>query len=208
MAEKEYMGEDLERKWIQKLDKDEAEMYLRRCAICRKRQYRIALPPKEVEIEVWMWYKKCWKCGKKTPVVWTSPHSEVGGFNVNPDSFEDLIKKISEIYHFFKATYSKGRVVYGNVCIHCGAYQGNWYVWEELLEIAYEPSKIAEKRKIRFTLAEEERLQYAHPEEVLKFERHHISYDPEEIIFVCRKCHRKIHYTDDFPHLKPKSKKR
>jgi len=103
MVEKEHLNEDLELKLIQELDKDEAEMYSRKCAICGKRQFKFVLPPKEVEIELWMWYKKCWKCSKETPVVWISPHSVVGEFNVDPDSFRGLPKMISKIYPFFKA---------------------------------------------------------------------------------------------------------
>jgi len=205
MAEKEYLNEDLELKLLQELDEDEAEMYSRKCAICGRRQFRFILPPKEVEIELWMWFRKCWKCGKETPVVWT-PHSVVGEFSIDPDSFKELPKRISEIYPFFKLTYSKTMEenVYGNLCVNCGAYQGNWFVREESLEIAYEPNKIAEKRKLKIILTEQERLERAFPEEVLKLEKHHISYDPEKTIFVCRNCHLRIHHTNDFPHLKPK----
>ncbi len=32
---------------------------------------------------------------------------------------------------------------------------------------------------------------------------HHISYFPENKILVCRKCHTKIHHTDNYPDLKP-----
>ncbi|OYT59552.1 hypothetical protein B6U81_05945, partial [Thermoplasmatales archaeon ex4484_30] len=171
--------------------------------------FKFVLPPKEVEIEVWMWHKKCYKCGKETPVVWTSPNTIVGEFNVDPNSFEELPKKISDIYPFFKLTYSNTMKenIYGNVCINCGAYQGNWFVLEESLEIAYETRKIVEKRKLKITLSEQERLERAFPEEILSLERHHISYEPEEIIFVCRNCHLKIHHTGDFPHLKPKNQK-
>jgi 5-methylcytosine-specific restriction endonuclease McrA len=32
---------------------------------------------------------------------------------------------------------------------------------------------------------------------------HHVSYNPEKVITVCRKCHNKIHKTDEYPDLKP-----
>jgi hypothetical protein len=32
---------------------------------------------------------------------------------------------------------------------------------------------------------------------------HHTSYNPKETIIVCRKCHNKIHKTDQLPNLKP-----
>ncbi len=205
MAEKEYLNEDLELKLLQELDEDEAEMYSRKCTICGKRQFKLVLPPKEVEIELWMWYRKCWKCGKVTPVVWISPNAVIGEFNVDPDSFEELQENIAEKYSFFKLTYSKtqGMQVYGNICIHCNAYQGNWYIREDLIEIAYYPEKIKEKTTVRIRLTEKERFDRAYPEEVIKLEQHHLSYFPEEIILVCRKCHRKIHLDDDLKHLRP-----
>ena len=204
MGKRGYLNEDLEFKLFQRLNGDAAEMYRRRCAICGRRQFRFVFPPKEVEVEIWMWYKICWKCGKVTPVVWTSPYSVVGGFNVDPNDFKEFPKRISEVYPFFKPIYSKtmDKYVYGNVCVNCGVYQGNWFVREEMLEMAYKPSEIIEKRKIKVSLTEEERLERAIPEEVLKLEKHHISYNPEKTIFVCRSCHRRIHCTNDFPHLK------
>jgi len=206
MVKKEYLDENLELKLMQELNKDKAEFYSRKCAICGRRQFKFLLPPKEVEIELWMWYKECWKCGEETPVVWISPYSVVGGFNVDPNSFRELPKRISEIYPFFKLTYSKtmGENVYGNVCVNCGAYQGNWFVWKELLEIAYEPDEIVEKRKVKIILTEEEQLERVFPEEVVNLEEHYISYESEKTILVCRNCHLRIHRTNDFPHLKPK----
>ena len=206
MVKKEYLKENLDLKIIHELNKDEAEFYSRKCAICGKRQFKFLLPPKEVEIELWMWYKECWKCGEETPVVWISPYSVVGEFNVDPDSFRELPKRISKIYPFFKITYSKtmGGNVYGNVCVNCGAYQGNWFVWKELLEIAYEPDEIVEKRKVKIILTEEEQLERVFPEEVVNLEEHYISYESEKTILVCRNCHLRIHRTNDFPHLKPK----
>ena len=36
-----------------------------------------------------------------------------------------------------------------------------------------------------------------------KLEMHHVSYEPEVVIPVCKKCHTKIHHSEDYGHLKP-----
>ncbi len=36
--------------------------------------------------------------------------------------------------------------------------------------------------------------------------RHHVCYNPEQTIIVCRGCHLKIHRTNQYPHLKPSHK--
>ena len=37
----------------------------------------------------------------------------------------------------------------------------------------------------------------------VKLEMHHVSYIPEVVIPVCKKCHVKIHHSDEYSHLKP-----
>lgn len=37
--------------------------------------------------------------------------------------------------------------------------------------------------------------------------KHHVNYNPEKIIDVCRSCHLKIHRSDKYPNLKPKVKR-
>ena len=37
----------------------------------------------------------------------------------------------------------------------------------------------------------------------VKLEMHHVSYIPEVVIPVCKKCHMKIHHSDEYSHLKP-----
>ena len=36
-----------------------------------------------------------------------------------------------------------------------------------------------------------------------KLEMHHVSYIPEVVIPVCKKCHVKIHHSEEYEHLKP-----
>jgi len=56
---------------------------------------------------------------------------------------------------------------------------------------------------------------YSSPESVLewyeneaKLEMHHVSYEPEIVIPVCKKCHVKIHHSDDYEHLKPEKSRK
>ena len=39
------------------------------------------------------------------------------------------------------------------------------------------------------------------------FQKHHISYHPEEIVITCLRCHQAIHNTKDYPQFKPKQKR-
>jgi len=38
---------------------------------------------------------------------------------------------------------------------------------------------------------------------VEKIQQHHISYDPEITIMVCKTCHGEIHHSDKFKNLEP-----
>ena len=206
---KEYLNEEQEKEFLKQFSPEEAEQYSSRCVVCGKRQFRFVLPPKEVEIELWVWNSRCWNCKRVTPVAYTSPDATVDEFfNVDPNSFEELPRKISEKYPFFKRVYSKtrGEWIYGNVCAHCGAYLGDWFVADEMLEIAYSPEKIKEKTVVKVRLTEEERFDHIYPQEVTKMEKHHLSYSPEKTILVCCKCHRRIHSDDSLAHLRPKKK--
>ena len=80
------------------------------------------------DVAVLEWKTECWKCGSGTPVVWP----KCGYLNSN---IGDLLSEAGE--HSVERVYSKrqGREVWGNVCEHCSAYQGNYYVEQEALEL-------------------------------------------------------------------------
>lgn len=40
----------------------------------------------------------------------------------------------------------------------------------------------------------------------IEIDKHHVSYEFNNAIEVCKKCHRKIHQTKQYPHLKPMDK--
>ena len=73
------------------------------------------------------WDTECWKCGRDTPVVWP----EDGTLND-----DDIGGAVASGQNNVERVYSKtqGREVYGNVCEHCDAYQGNFYIDSEAVE--------------------------------------------------------------------------
>jgi len=54
-----------------------------------------------------------------------------------------------------------------------------------------------EERPNRFCTACEERVEH---DDII---RHHVSYFPEDVVVVCRSCHNKIHFSDQYPELTP-----
>lgn len=79
------------------------------------------------DAETLNWDTECWKCGEETPVVWpknTSLNSEVG-------------EQLAELDEYnVERTYSNslGKEVWGNICVECGAYQGNNFIRKEALQ--------------------------------------------------------------------------
>lgn len=156
-------------KW-REIHQMEPNLYKQRCGHCQKPVYHIVKAPKEIDIEIWSWTTTCWKCKKDTPVVW--PSKESCGFtweSLNPQTFNNLPEAIQQLFPFFKITEKKtmGVVEHGNTCSHCGAYQGDWFVIEDLLEISYEPESV-EKHQIHIQLTDDEQLYFANPKKELK----------------------------------------
>ncbi len=85
-------------------------------------------------IRIYKWNKDCWKCFKETPHV-----SYCLVFQGLVLGCIGEIEKIDEIlikeYPFVKRVYSKtqGKRVIGNTCVHCGAYQGNFFIFDEII---------------------------------------------------------------------------
>jgi len=206
-----------------------------RCYICKRKGEKILY---WINTKKWMdglfdivilkWRMTCWKCGRETPVVWRATVSrgwdkERRGIAIedNEQWYQDVeprksfLIKASKIFPFVRRVYSRTleRFVYGNCCIHCGAYQGNYYVSEDFSDILWygewgEWDEIWRKPE-RKRLKAKEAVQYFGEERVkeydegVKLHTHHISYNPEITIKVCPACHNRIHHTDKYPHLKP-----
>ena len=215
------------REIIRTIAKEERE---NKCAVCKRRgkrrlywinvkkQHSIILS----EVITLEWKTECWRCGRETPVVWRAKIignlKEGYGIEDYEEFYQDVqpynsfLIKASKIFPFVRRVYSRtlGKFVYGNCCIHCGAYQGNYYVSEEFLFVLqykeWEKTWRKPERK-RLTLKEvvddfgERKLKEF--KDGVKLHTHHISYNPEITIKVCPACHNRIHHTDKYPHLKP-----
>jgi hypothetical protein len=163
------LSSEEEKKW-REIHQMEPNSYKERCGYCQKPVYRIVKAPKELDLEIWKWTLNCWKCEKDTPVVW--PNTESWDFaweSLTPQSFENLPETIHKLFPFFKIIEKRtmGVVEHGNTCLHCGAYQGDWFVVHDMLEIGYEP-EIAEKFPAHIQLTDYEQLYYANPKKELK----------------------------------------
>ena len=209
----------------------------KRCKICKKTQIRWLIYQKWERLEEgflpMMWYTQCWKCGNDTPVVFCRfvGRGFVGcGAHYDPDKCmereEQIMRRLSRKFPFIRRTYSKsqGKEVWGNLCILCGAYQGNFFLSHDYFEIIAEEcyqfsdedewmeylwSELGKECKefIRREIEHNPKVLKIINDPTVKIVRHHISYHPEKTIPVCLRCHALIHHTDKYPHLKPPTKR-
>ncbi|MDG6250057.1 hypothetical protein [Methanocalculus sp.] len=167
------LSREEEQRW-REIRNMESWEYSESCSNCNKRQHQIVKAPQHIEVEVWCWTISCYACKKTTPVIWTN--GESSRFireSIRPNTFENLPCAIEQEYPLFKKGFKKTKNVeeHGNTCVHCGAYQGDWFVWHEYLEIAYEPESVSESKIILVALTEYEQLYYANPKQL--FRMHH-----------------------------------
>ncbi len=91
------------------------------------------------EIKIYKWNKDCWKCHKETPHVSYCLvfQGVVLGCIGDVEKLDEILLKE---YSFVKKVFSKtqGRKVIGNTCVHCGAYQGNYFIFDEFLHYVIE----------------------------------------------------------------------
>lgn len=79
------------------------------------------------DVAVYRWKSECWNCGDETPVVWPRDgHLDDPLGESLAESDETNVARV-----FSK---SQDREVWGNVCMHCGAYQGNHYLEKEVIQ--------------------------------------------------------------------------
>lgn len=188
------------------------------CQICKRKLYEILEPlnAKDFvvgglsalnEIPIFKWSKKCWKCGKETPVV---SYDFAAGYNYHIGDIEKLDTALMEKYSFVEQVFSKtmGCMVIANICIHCGSLQGNWFIGEDLLEMPYgvdmnelidlvlpnnleaadllpeEESESAEVKSLKVRLS----IGHIHHKD-LNWENN----DPNNLILLCENCHSVLH---------------
>lgn len=142
---------------------------------------------KEFLINVYAFPSACWKCKTQITCLWV----EDGNFEIVAGKpYAKNIKKV------FSRVWGE---VYGNICPNCGAYQGNFYVFENYAEAYYNglakqiaQEKVEGEEEVYFCDICGKELE-RHDVHV-----HHISYNPPETIELCRSCHIKIHKRKGF----------
>ena len=72
-----------------------------------------------MKIPIYHYKNKCYRCGKEIDVYYPEEIAYAHG-----------IGNVKETY-----SKTKGEKTKGNVCPYCNAYQGNWFVWENFLEV-------------------------------------------------------------------------
>jgi len=188
-------------------------IWVRDRGICQNCKRKLFQDPYKVIVEelstlkgipIFKWSKKCWKCQRETPIV---TYDFTVGYSFRLGDIEKLNKILMQRYPFVKKMLSKtmGTEVIANTCVHCGSLQGNWFVGEDLIEMATDgvdmnklvdlvlPNNLTfqdlpiEKQEISpFRV----RLSIGHI--------HHKDGNPknddsDNLVLLCRDCHEKIH---------------
>lgn len=181
------------------------------CQRCRKKLTSLFEPYKFFtellsslkEISIFKWSRKCWKCGKETPVVTYSFNLK---YDYNIGDIPKLDKILREKYPFVKKISSKKfDPVTANFCINCRAFQSNRILINELLQKRVDiddklDDLIDTKLPNELELADFNFLEW----ELKPFEGnllghvHHINLNRkdnrlENKILLCPSCHKKLH---------------
>lgn len=91
-----------------------------------------------VEFMIFQWVRDCYRCDEPTPVVWPFD-ADIS----SPASLDLVGPRLAEKpYANVERTYSQtqNQEVWGNLCIHCDAYQGNFFMRKAALDIPYQKS--------------------------------------------------------------------
>lgn len=186
----EIMSINEQEKWM-----EETYSNIRKCSVCGEYEHNVSRFPKNAEVSVLKWDLKCYNCGKDTPVIWTKDIETNGHrFSIEPYSFEDLKRTLSQKYPFFKMVSKKTQEVkeFGNTCIHCDAYQGDWYIKEDLMEIyASESECILDTENVQINLTEKERFEHAYRILNKKLMNRTINKETKEKLLMCNDCWKK-----------------
>ena len=148
--------------------------------------------------------------------------SEWNGYGISPQETDEYFCQL--IMHILKLRGIPSRMTYDVFSVSSNNWEEylgtlaekesramreyNDYSKKFMIEVEkYSPKKLWQKCRI---CGVDGMSKYSSPESVLewqdsksKLEMHHVSYIPEIVIPVCKKCHTKIHHSDEYSHLKP-----
>jgi|MTBAKMStandDraft_1061839.scaffolds.fasta_scaffold05121_5 hypothetical protein len=127
---------------------------------CVENINKVKKGPESVIVEIWVWNMECYSCHNLTEVVY--PEGEFYGYSLELNTLENLPVKIAEKYPTMKIVDKKTKDIteYGNTCSHCGAYQGDWFVFEDYLNYVYSPELLTERIFLEIPLTDDERIYY------------------------------------------------
>jgi hypothetical protein len=154
------------------------------------------------EIPIYKWLKKCWSCGKETPVV-TYDFMDFVFYPIG--SIEKLDLFLRQKYPFVKTKYSSTMEldVVTNICVHCEELQGNWFIMEDFREMQMNEVDFSKLivQKIPNTLTIEDlhddsefglvRRENRELGEVHHKDGNPHNDDPDNLILLCLNCHAK-----------------
>jgi hypothetical protein len=183
----EKLSPERQKEWM-----DARRKEFRKCSMCGEYESSVFLFPKKIEVPVITWDMECYSCGKKTPIVWTKDveHDEYT-FSITPYSIKDLREKIAQKYPFFKVVekLTQGITQHGNVCVHCGVYQGDWYIKEDLLEIYVGGGEfLLQKENIEVELTEEEQFERTYSKPNIRLLNRTIDKENNVKMLLCNEC--------------------
>jgi len=156
----------------------------------------------KLKAEVYRFTVQCWRCKSQIEVLYPEM-GDVAVFGVIPP---ELAKKLN-----LKPVYSKtmGEWTYGNICPVCKAYQGWWFLHEDFIfkkaqgenmpcetveyEVPLDEKAVRELQKFIEAAEEEIKTCPLCGRKVPNLVKHHVSYEPEDVIYICNSCHAKIH---------------
>lgn len=88
----------------------------------------------DFNVPIRKWSQKCWGCGKETPIVTYILEDEGLGDCVIGSHIEiDLILQSEYKFVDRKYSHTMKQNTIGNLCIHCGKYQGSGFIEHELV---------------------------------------------------------------------------
>jgi hypothetical protein len=185
----EKLSPERQKEWMDTIGYD-----IRKCSKCGEYESNVVMFPDTLEVPVISWDMECYACGEKTPVIWTDDVKEYEyTFSLTPYSFKDLQEKIAQKYPFFKIVkkLTQGVTQYGNVCVHCDAYQGDWYIRGDLLEILVEGDDarhLLKTEMIEVEITEEERFENANVRSNIKLLNRTIDKENNVKMLLCNDC--------------------
>ena len=182
------------------------------CQKCGRRLYKVVDPYEGVieallslkDIKIFKWVKNCWKCHEETPVV---TYDFALGYNYHIGEIGKIDQMLMKMYPFVKRVFSKTmeEEVTANICVNCGALQGNWFIMEDLIKMKVEEEDMAELVDTILPINLEIEDIPIEKEDLKPFRQklslahvHHIDGDRENndlhnLVLLCRTCHVKTH---------------